>query len=66
MSGLQGTKSAFASSGVIVGAIFGVEIDAETQALVLNQVTALITAASALFGAVVGIIGRIKATKKIG
>lgn len=70
------TKSIWASKGVwgsiiavisvITGALFGVTIEPETQALVLDQITAIITAGTALFGAIMGLYGRIKADKKIG
>ena len=50
---------------LVVGWVFGVEVDAATQAMVVDQVVALVSAGAVLVGSVVGIIGRVAAKKQI-
>jgi hypothetical protein len=72
---LSGTKPWYASKGVIgpivatlalIAGFFGIEIDEATQAVIIDQGTALLTAAVAFGGIVLGLIGRVTAAKKIG
>lgn len=49
----------------IVAGYFGVEIDADTQAVMVDQIVALVTAGTALVGAILALIGRIKAKSEI-
>lgn len=75
-------KSALASRGIIgpiitavslvLGALFGVEVDESTQAeiagqteVIVNSTMAIVSAAGAVIGLVLGIWGRIKAAKPI-
>lgn len=69
------TKAWWASKGVIGGAIaaactiaalFGVQIDAATQQVVVDQAMAAIVAGVNLVGAVLAIWGRLSAVKRIG
>lgn len=72
---MDGVKSIFTSKtfwGALVAiaspvvGYFGVDIDAETQELVVNQGVAIATAGMAIVGGVIAIVGRIKAKKTIG
>jgi uncharacterized membrane protein len=49
---------------VVLG-FFGVQVDAETQALLVDNAVAAATAITALVGVVLSIYGRIKADTKI-
>jgi hypothetical protein len=49
----------------LIAGAFGVKVDAATQALVVDQVIGAVSAGVALLGAIVGIWGRITATKVI-
>jgi hypothetical protein len=69
------TKPWYASKGVLgpivaglalVASLFGVTIDPATQAVIVDQGVALLTAAVTFGGLVVGIWGRISAVRKIG
>ena len=72
---MNGTKSWYASKGIIgpiitlialLGGFFGVDIDVDTQAVIVDEITAAASAIAAVFGAAVGIWGRVTATKVIG
>lgn len=74
MDDMKETKPAYLSRGVIggvvaVGAVvaglFGYEVDADTQAVVVDQGVAIATAVATVVGGVLAIWGRIKATKRI-
>jgi predicted lipid-binding transport protein (Tim44 family) len=55
-----------AGLALLAGALFGLKIDAATQSLIIDQVIALITAVTTAFGILIGLYGRVVATKKIG
>lgn len=58
--------SAIGIAALAVGVLFGVQVDAATQQLVLDQLVTLISVATILGGQVLSIYGRIKARKVIG
>ncbi len=45
--------------------LFGIQIDPQTQAVLVDNVTALMSAGGAIMGAILGIYGRVKADKKV-
>ena len=45
--------------------LFGIQIDPQTQAVLVDNVTALMSAGGAIVGAILGIYGRVKADKKV-
>jgi len=49
-----------------VAAIFGVEVDEQTQAVIVDQGVAIGTAVATVIGGVLAIYGRLKASKGIG
>jgi hypothetical protein len=51
---------------LLAGAVFGLKIDAPTQAMIVDQTVAFVTALTSVFGLAMGIYGRIVATKTIG
>lgn len=51
---------------MILGALIGIDFDTNTQALIVDQFTAAISAGVSLFGTVITIWGRFRATKAIG
>ena len=55
-----------AIGALAAGAFFGVEIDEQTQQLLVGQAEALIVGGLALAGSIVGIYGRIVARQPIG
>lgn len=72
---IPGTKPWYASKGVLgpivaglalIAGLFGVKIDPATQAVIVDQGVALVTAAVTFGGLVLGVWGRVTATKKIG
>lgn len=69
------TKSWYASKGVwggivalasIIAGFFGITIDENTQAVIVDQVTGSAAAIGVIAGAVTAIYGRIAATKQVG
>ena len=50
----------------VVSGVFGVHIDEQTKAILVDNMTALVSAGGAIIGAILGIYGRVKAEKKIG
>ncbi len=69
------TKPWYASKGVIgpivaglalLASLFGIKVDAATQAIIVDQGVALATAFVTFGGLVLGIYGRVTATKQIG
>lgn len=54
-----------AGASVLGGMAYGFQLDAETQRVVADQTTAFVTAGVALFGTLVAIYGRAKATKPV-
>lgn len=50
---------------MVLGWVGGVQVDAATQAVVVDQVVGLASAAVVLIGSVMGIIGRLRARKPI-
>jgi hypothetical protein len=50
---------------LLIGVVGGVQVDAATQAIIVDQVVGLVSAAVVLIGSVVGIWGRIKARQPI-
>lgn len=56
---------AIVMAATIVLGFFGVTIDETTKAVILSQTDALITAGAGLFGTLLIIYGRVKATKAI-
>ena len=51
---------------ILVATLFGVQVDAATQQMIVDQTVAFSTAAVAIIGTGVSIYGRITASKKIG
>lgn len=71
---MLGTKPWYASKGIIgpivtiaalVAGFFGIDIDTQTQAVVVDELVAAASAIVAVVGAIVGIWGRVTATKVI-
>lgn len=69
------TKPWYLSKGILgpivtvialAASLLGYQIDAATQAVVVDQVVLAITTGTAVVGAIVGAWGRVVATKKIG
>jgi hypothetical protein len=60
---IWGAVVAFLS--MVAGAIFGVEVDADTQAVLVDQVVAGVSAVITLIGLVMVVIGRLSAKKAI-
>lgn len=50
----------------LVGSIFGIEVDADTQAWLVDQTVAVISGAFGLAGLMLAAYGRLKALKRIG
>lgn len=51
---------------LLLAALFGVQIDAGTQAVVVDQLTTAVIAIGVVVGSGIGIWGRIKASRRIG
>ncbi len=49
----------------VASGLFGIQIDAQTQGLLVDNITALVSAGGAIVGALLGIYGRVKADKKV-
>ncbi len=72
---MNGTKPALASLGIIgptvavlsmvLAGSLGIEIDAETQQVLITQGTAVVTGIVAIVGSVVGFYGRWRANSRI-
>ncbi|MGC5778819.1 hypothetical protein [Methylobacterium sp. NFXW15] len=75
MDTTDATKPWYLSKGIIgsllaivavIAGFFGVKVDAGTQQVVADQLTTLLAAGAALLGSLLGLWGRVSATRRIG